>query len=253
MKCQAEGCDRDAAKSMRLCWKHDYLNRYWTNSEFREKRKATKRTYGRKRLQIKRDIIANALGGWKCVECGITDREVLTFDHKDGGGEVERNQMGGQFPTINYYYMHLVEARLKLQVLCSNCNWRKNSFDHSGRGKSSYGVGFRKMRSGLIELLKGPKCVGCGELDERVLTIDHIHGGGTTDRNLRGGIGSLYRYYLAHPEVARENLQVLCRNCNWKKHRTRAGVRYPGATLGSTACPREPTAPEASSSISGGS
>jgi hypothetical protein len=171
-------------------------------------------------------MIAAALGGWKCVMCGNYDRSVLTFDHKNGKGEAERNQMGGQFPTINYYYMHTDIARKKLQVLCANCNWRKNLFNRKEGGTSIFTSDSYVARKGLIELLGGPKCVRCGELDEGVLTIDHTKGGGTADRKLRGGNKSMYRYYLKHPSEGREKLQVLCRNCNWKSHRTEATSRW---------------------------
>ena len=187
--------------------------RYWTNPGYREKRKATKRAYGRKRLQIKRDVIADALGGWRCGVCGNSDRDVLTFDHKDGHGEAERNQMGGQFPTINYYFMNLNEAKRKLQVLCANCNWRKN-FDRGGmRGCASVSK-VKALRSRLIELLGGPTCVDCGESDERILTIDHILGGGTADRKSRGGYPHMLHYYLKHPQEAKKKLEIRCRNCN---------------------------------------
>jgi len=189
------------------------LVRYWTNPGYREKRKATKRAYGRKRLQIKRDVIADALGGWRCGVCGNSDRDVLTFDHKDGHGEAERNQMGGQFPTINYYFMNLNEAKRKLQVLCANCNWRKN-FDRGGmRGCASVSK-VKALRSRLIELLGGPTCVDCGESDERILTIDHILGGGTADRKSRGGYPHMLHYYLKHPQEAKKKLEIRCRNCN---------------------------------------
>ncbi len=226
MRCTAEGCQREAARSLRFCWKHDYLNRYWTDPSYREKRKATKRMYGRKRLQLKRDMIAEALGGWRCVTCGNTDRDLLTFDHVNGGGEAERKKMGGQFPAINYYYMHLDEARRKLQVLCANCNWRRSTHDSHNVSRSRSAIDFRTTRNGLVRILGGPRCVGCGESDERVLTIDHIRGGGTADRNSRGGYWSMIRHYSTHQAEASLMLQVLCRNCNWKRHRMQAGTKY---------------------------
>lgn len=226
LKCRAEECDKEAATSRQLCWKHDYLQRYWANPKYREKRKATKRAYGRWRLQVKRDIIAEALGGWKCVVCGNADRDVLTFDHKYGRGEEERRQMGGQYPSINYYYMHPDDARRKLQVLCASCNWRRNAIEHQGVGTSRSAADVRRMRRCLITLLGGPRCVCCGEVDGTVLTIDHINGGGTADRRLRGGYWPMINDYLTHPEEATRVLQVLCRNCNWKRHRKLAGVRF---------------------------
>jgi hypothetical protein len=147
----------------------------------------------------------------------------LTFDHTYGGGEAERRRMGGQFPTINYYYMHPDVARLKLRVLCANCNWRQNV---AGRALGETRTSNRlqsKMRENLIKLVGGPRCAICGERDFHVLTLDHIHGGGTSDRRLHGGLWPMMRYYSTHPDEASEKLEVLCRNCNWKKHRTNAG------------------------------
>lgn len=226
MKCEAEGCDKQAGRRLRLCWKHDYLKRYWTNPAFRERRKATKRVYGRRRLQVKRDRIAEALGGWSCVLCGNTDRDVLTFDHTNGGGEAERRRRGGQFPTMNHYYMHPDEARRNLRVLCANCNWRQNTIDERRIKETRSADGRKSMWLELIDLLGGPRCSGCGERDIRVLTLDHIQGGGTADRRLHGGHPQMIRYYFTHTKEASQKLAILCRNCNWKKHRTRAGKRY---------------------------
>lgn len=228
LKCITEGCGKEAGKSLQLCWKHDYPKRYWTNPKFREKRKATKRVYGRRRMQEVRDKIAEAIGGWKCIGCGITDRDVLSFDHKRGGGEKERNQMGGQFPMIRYYYMHLDEARNRLQVLCANCNWRQNFLGRYGIRAGRTAVRTRRMRRELIDLLGGPRCGSCGDTDFAILTIDHINGGGTSDRRLRGGYEPMIHHYLTHPGEAIGVLRVLCRNCNWKSHRDRAGLRHLG-------------------------
>lgn len=236
LKCVVEECNNEAARSIQLCWKHDYLKRYWTNPRFREQRKATKRVYGRRRLQEIRDCVARALGGWKCANCGITDRDVLTFDHKDGGGGAERKRMGGQFPTIRYYFMRPTEARQNLQVLCANCNWRRNTEERSEIGASRSAVGTRRMRHELIVLLGGPRCADCGESDERVLAIDHINGGGTADRKARGGYWSMLHHYSGCPEEAQRALQVLCRNCNWKRHRAVAGVRHSSRIRGTRAC-----------------
>lgn len=180
--------------------------------------KRTKRDYNRRPLQRYRDKIADTLGGWRCVICGISEKDVLAFDHKRGSGESERNSMGGQLPTIRYYYHHLGEAKEKLQVLCANCNWKKNVTEKDGVRRSKTTLDEQRSRGQLIEILGGWVCRKCGQTDIDVLTIDHTNGGGTEERRRRGRYLPMISFYLAHPKTARERLQILCRNCNWKKH-----------------------------------
>jgi len=57
------------------------------------------------------------------------------------------------------------------------------------------------------------KCVMCGNSDIRVLSIDHIHGGGSNHcRNLRSQGTTLYRWLIKNDYP--EGYQVLCMNCN---------------------------------------
>lgn len=58
-----------------------------------------------------------------------------------------------------------------------------------------------------------PKCAWCGMEDIRVLTIDHIHGGGHQHRKQIGCEIFLWLIKNDYPE----GYQVLCRNCNWRK------------------------------------
>ena len=148
---------------------------------------------------------------------------MLVFDHKNGDGEDERDRMGGQIVTIRYYAHHLEEAGEKLQVLCANCNWKRNAAEKYGYGSSRTAVWMRQARKNLIDGLGGSKCTQCGITDIDVLTLDHLHGGGSRERKSLGGYDPLLRYYSSHPGAARENLQVLCRNCNWRRHLARLG------------------------------
>ena len=56
------------------------------------------------------------------------------------------------------------------------------------------------------------KCAHCGIDDLDVLTLDHIHGGGTQHRKLNP-----HSYRWAINNDFPEGFQVLCFNCNWKK------------------------------------
>ena len=222
-KCSIVGCEKEAKRGG-LCWTHEFSQRYKTNRQFRENRNKTKRGYNQRLLQRYRDKIADALGGWKCSGFGNTEKGVLAFDHKDGGGEYERNKMGGQLPTIRYYFHNIEEAKERLRVLCANCNWKMNALERYGRGASRTAGWLRTTREELIEVLGGHRCLNCGVRDISVLTIDHIDGGGTKERRLMGGYLQMIQHYSTHTEAARQKLQVLCRNCNWKRHLVRSGL-----------------------------
>ena len=74
----------------------------------------------------------------------------------------------------------------------------------------------RGMRLAVIEYL-GKTCVYCGFTDIRVLQLDHIKGKGHEDFRKHKSPDTLYRYYFNNLDKAKENLQVLCANCNWIK------------------------------------
>ena len=67
----------------------------------------------------------------------------------------------------------------------------------------------------LVRVLGG-RCVQCGyKSDLRALVLDHVRGDGKQDR-LRVG-SKIQRYYTQHIDEARQNLQLLCANCNLLK------------------------------------
>lgn len=61
-----------------------------------------------------------------------------------------------------------------------------------------------------IFLALGEKCERCGETDRRVLTVDHVHGGGNRERRMRSGFA-----YLRHllRQVRSGKIRLLCANC----------------------------------------
>jgi len=76
----------------------------------------------------------------------------------------------------------------------------------------------RKIRFQLIEFLGGPICVHCGFSDIRAIQIDHINGDGSEQLKEFGSNREIMMtYYLKHLDQAKEDLQILCANCNWIK------------------------------------
>jgi hypothetical protein len=64
-----------------------------------------------------------------------------------------------------------------------------------------------------------PKCAICGIDDLDVLCLDHINGGGEAHRRtIPNGGGGLHLYWWIKRENYPLGFQVLCLNCNWKKH-----------------------------------
>ena len=74
-----------------------------------------------------------------------------------------------------------------------------------------------------LEALKGlcggtPRCVCCGEKRLWSLTIDHINGGGTKERQVSHSTVTLVRRaWRASGEWPRHTFQVLCATCNHGK------------------------------------
>jgi len=62
-----------------------------------------------------------------CMCCGEDTLEFLTIDHKGGGGNAHRVEIGGRsnFSGYNFYRWILNSPRTKLRrlrILCANCN-----------------------------------------------------------------------------------------------------------------------------------
>lgn len=76
---------------------------------------------------------------------------------------------------------------------------------------------YQKVRAELLVLL-GNKCVKCGYSNQKALCFDHIYGNGKEDRKrFNRNNFRLMKYYLEHPEEAKQKLQILCANCNMIK------------------------------------
>jgi hypothetical protein len=159
-----------------------------------------------------------------CVSCKETEIKFLVVDHIGGGGNIHRKKVRSGF-----------YARLKkdgypsgYRVLCFNCNWK--SWDRvTTRGRGPSGTWRRKNPLGYAEQKRrlqkenedrkelvinhyGGKCVCCQQSDMDVLSLDHVHGGGTKHRREVGSGSKFYRW------VEKNNfppgLQVKCLNCN---------------------------------------
>ncbi len=88
--------------------------------------------------------------------------------------------------------------------------YKKNYMKETKKQRQDY---HQKCR--LIVLKKyGDKCVYCGEDELAVLTIDHINNDGSKDKYRNQ---SRKFYYELRNMPIRDDLQILCHNCQWRK------------------------------------
>ena len=73
---------------------------------------------------------------------------------------------------------------------------------------------YASLKEKLFEILGGKVCSSCGFRDERVLGFCHIYDNDLFDNIRRGGFASSWGKYISDPGLAREELRVLCLNCN---------------------------------------
>jgi len=96
-------------------------------------------------------------------------------------------------------------------------NYQKNKEKINLRIRTWY----RQIKLNLLKVYGGGKiaCSNCGFEDADVLELDHINNDGKHERDqLKMSTPQFYRYLTKKNYPDKERYQVLCRNCNWKKH-----------------------------------
>lgn len=69
----------------------------------------------------------------------------------------------------------------------------------------------------------GHRCNRCGHVDEDVLIVDHVNNDGAAHRKV---VRNAYSFYKSIKDAGfPTTFQILCRNCNWKKHLDRLNRR----------------------------
>jgi len=117
--------------------------------------------------------------------------------------------------------------------ICKSCNfelnkqWKKNHHEKTNEYSLKYYrrnpgkhilaciKAEKKLRIDVI-IAYGGKCCYCGITDFDVLTVDHIKNNGSIHRKSGMNSRPLY-YFLKKNNYPKDDYQLLCRNCNWKK------------------------------------
>lgn len=121
----------------------------------------------------------------------------------------------------------------KNSKICKDCNykkskeWRKKNKLRSNEYSLKYYKkdpkkhiaacikSAKKLRYDVVTAYGG-KCCNCGISDFDVLDIDHIKNNGAIHRKAGMNSKPLY-YFLKKNNYPKDEYQLLCRNCNWKK------------------------------------
>ncbi len=87
---------------------------------------------------------------------------------------------------------------------------KKQESFYSGGSEKFYNT----IKEKLFEILGGKVCSNCGFKDERALGFSPVSGENPFDNVQRGGSASSWGKYISDPDLARNELKVLCLNCN---------------------------------------
>ncbi len=146
-----------------------------------------------------------------CAFCGESNPSFLGLDHVNNGGK--KHQVLAKFSSATSWARSNGYPPI-FQVLCHNCNilktWISGSSLSAARNFAVKTEVFTHYSSGT------PKCLWCDTHDIRLLTLDHIDGGGNAHRRsisekLKSG-GPFYRYLKRASFPT--GLRVLCFNHN---------------------------------------
>lgn len=102
-------------------------------------------------------------------------------------------------------------------ISCINCNAKRNNQQKnwSKNNKDRTKLYYRRIKKKVLDKY-GEKCNCCGESNFMFLTIDHINNDGNIDR-FNSSVSSIGFYSKLLRENIREDLQVLCFNCNLRQ------------------------------------
>lgn len=207
----------------------------WRKSFEKPQTKNNHNAWGRRnRQKLRLQIIMHYSPEGICQNCGCNDIRILSIDHINGGGCKHRKSLGGGSKA---FYNWIIKNNFPpgFQILCPNCQTRKKweKGENCGKQPEKEGTPLKKRKNAEYARRKRQEkrkiviqhyspdlaCQKCGESDFRVLTLDHIHGGGkehlrSIKANKLGGAG-IYKWTIKNnfPKI----FQVLCCNCQWIK------------------------------------
>jgi hypothetical protein len=158
-----------------------------------------------------------------CRCCGETRIELLTLAHLINNGAAEKRKYGNKYKVYKRIYSLLLtqEDISKLYgVECYNCNsgsYRNYNICPHIKPVMSTGLSYIRRPHKDVILKYGGECALCNETELGFLTIDHKEGGGRKEVREKFGGEMLKFYRFLRDSTIREDIQILCWNCNCSK------------------------------------
>jgi hypothetical protein len=157
----------------------------------------------------------------------------LTLDHINGGGTKHRRENNKANCAIYRLLAHQGYPD-GYRILCHNCNYLSYAIGVDAKHEAMARHRLKLKLEALCAYSDGlSKCHQCDVDDYRVLTIDHVYGGGRAELRALGikGGADYYRYLRQHNYPNKESLQVLCFNHNCGKRMISASNEFIIATV----------------------
>ncbi|OPZ36860.1 MAG: hypothetical protein BWY99_01970 [Synergistetes bacterium ADurb.BinA166] len=150
----------------------------------------------------------------ECASCREPSIDFLTLDHIGNDGSSHRAEIGSGPKTWNWAKRN--EYPPLFQVLCFNCNFLKYlSVKPPSKNPRRQALEAALKRETLQMLTGGiPKCEDCPVDDVRILTVDHVHGGGNEHRRSLGMTSSQSMYSHVRKLQDKSDFAVRCYNHN---------------------------------------
>lgn len=142
--------------------------------------------------------------------CKICNNEIKEQEYKK---YCKKCRKKWKRPQDHFYHLnHHQSLKYKQQASQRALQWAKKNKEKIRLNLKKY---IKKIRLNALKIYSKnniPSCNICGETNINVLALDHIYNNGKKDLK---GI-SLYRKAINIKD--KNQYQVLCYNCNWKKH-----------------------------------
>lgn len=140
-----------------------------------------------------------------CLVWNIINRKADFFEYVNKSQWYQEHKDEVKQRARDYYYSHKIDRLEYIKKYQKDNASKHNEWNNTWR---------QRVRAKLLHVL-GDVCSVCGSTER--IELDHKLAGGNHDRMIKGDNHGMYRYYLNHPEEAKEKLQLLCKTHNLRK------------------------------------